>query len=115
MGRVAKLHYGLEQITKNYREKNINFEEAKQLHLGACIESIADSLAWYMDRTEKMDRYDDEPVSVNKDTAEAIKEKLKKYAYSNYGMNQDICDAIVELPIEQWLDEVGNESIKKEE
>ena len=115
MGRVAKLHYGLEQITKYYREKKINYELAEKIHLSTCIESIAESLAWYCDRTEKMDRYDDEPVSVNKDTAEAIKLKARTYAYSNYGANPDICDAILELPIEQWLDEVGNESIKKEE
>lgn len=104
MGKVAKLHYGLEQITKNYKEKNINFEVAQQLHLGACIESIADSLAWYIDRTEKRDRYDD--ALPPDELSEELNKKLTAYAYSNYGNNQDICDVIMELPIELWINEI---------
>lgn len=103
MGRVAKLHYGLEQITKNYKEKNIDYEAAKQLHLGACVESIADSLAWYMDRTEKRDRYDD---AVPYNISDELNDKLTTYAYSNYGGNQEAFDAVINLPISDWIEEI---------
>jgi len=103
MGRVAKLHYGLEQITKNYKEKNINFETAEQLHLGTCIESIADSLAWYMDRTEKRDRYDD---VIPDNISDKLKGKLVTYAYSNYGANQEAFNAVINLPISDWVEEI---------
>lgn len=104
MGKVAKLHYGLEQITKNYREKNINFETAEQLHLGACIESIADSLAWYMDRTEKRDRYDD--ALPTDELSDELNKKLTSYAYSNYGGNQEAFNAVINLPISDWVEEI---------
>ena len=103
MGKVAKLHYGLEQITKNYKEKNINFETAEQLHLGACIESIADSLAWYMDRTEKRDRYED---AIPNNISDILNDKLVTYAYSNYGGNQEAFNAVINLPISDWIEEI---------
>ena len=104
MGRVAKLHYGLEQITKNYKENNINFEEAKQLHLGACIESIADSLAWYMDRTEKRDRYDD--ALPPDELSEKLNKKLTSYAYSKCAYNPEVLNAVINLPISDWVEEI---------
>lgn len=104
MGRVAKLHYSLEQITRNCKEKNVSYEEAKQLHLGACIESIADSLAWYMDRTEKRDRYDD--ALPPDELSEELNKKLTSYAYSNYGGNQEAFNAVINLPISDWVEEI---------
>lgn len=105
MGRVAEINRNIMAINKMKEEGKIpDVGTLYTVLVPLYLESIAKSLAWYMDRTEKRDRYDDAlpPDALS----EELNKKLTAYAYSNYGANKDMFDAVINLPIDQWVEEI---------
>lgn len=104
MGRVAELNRAIDSINEMKESGTIlSVETAYLVSVPILLESIAKSLAWYMDRTEKRDRYDD---AVPYNISDALNDKLITYAYSNYGGNQEAFDAVINLPISDWIEEI---------
>ena len=119
MGRVANLNNDIRVLQKAVASKEMTIERAAELSKSISLEHIAKSLCWYMDRVEKMDRY--EPVENTGDViiskeelAKELRKRLDSYGKSSE-LNTKEYELIIGLPIEEWLDEIFGIKVNADE
>ena len=110
MGRVAELNHALGQIVSACQAKQITPKESTEYHYSACIESIAKSLAWYMDRTEKLDRYEPEETIYSEEGEVIFNGDLisRKEVIERLKEDIKVCgmvDTFAKM-IEEWINEI---------
>ena len=112
MGRVAELNRDISQIQDEINKKTMNSETGRVWAEAVCLEHIAKSLAWYMDRTEKLDRYEPETTSDDGDLISRaictnfLVGNLNAYAHSRFAEGSIEQKIILAIPMEEWIKEI---------